>query len=84
MPTEATIYQVLATIFRDAFQRDVTLRPEFSARDIHGWDSLKQIMIIIATEERFGIRVNSREMDNLQTVGDLVRLIQAKSIHGEH
>jgi len=43
------------------------------------WDSFKQIEIIIAAEERFGIKFRTREMDSLNNVGDLVQLIASKS-----
>ena len=44
-----------------------------------GWDSFKQIEIIMATEERFGIQMNTREIDSLRNVGDLVRVVSSKT-----
>jgi acyl carrier protein len=78
--TEAEIYEVLTTIFHDVFLRDdLTLSPHLSAKDVPDWDSFKQIEIIIAAEERFGLKFRTREMDSLNNVGDLVRLIASKS-----
>ena len=79
MPTEADAYAALTEIFRDAFQHDVPLRPELTARDVAGWDSFKQIEIIMAVEERFAIRLTTRELDSLHSVGDLVRVVIAKT-----
>ncbi|HUI34353.1 MAG TPA: acyl carrier protein [Stellaceae bacterium] len=77
--TEAKIYETLTTIFHDVFLRDdLALSPELSAKDVPDWDSFKQIEIIIAAEERFGIKFRTREMDSLNNVGDLVRLISSK------
>ena len=79
MPTDAEINAALTEIFRDVFRRDdMTLRPNLSARDVEGWDSFKQIEIILATEARFGIKMTTRELDSLRSVGDLVRVIAAK------
>ncbi|HEX5328008.1 MAG TPA: acyl carrier protein [Acetobacteraceae bacterium] len=78
MPTEAEIYAVLTEIFHDVFQRPVALRPTLTANDVPGWDSFKQIEIIMAAEERFALRMTTRELDSLQSVGDLVRVIAAK------
>lgn len=79
MATEAEIYSALTEIFRDVFMRDdLTLRAELTASDVKGWDSFKQIEIIMATEERFGIQMNTREIDSLRNVGDLVRVIESK------
>jgi acyl carrier protein len=78
MPAEAEIYGALAEIFQDVFQRNVPLRPELTAREVAGWDSFKQIEIIMAVEERYALRLTTRELDSLQAVGDLVRVIAAK------
>jgi acyl carrier protein len=58
---------------------DMELTPTLSAKDVKGWDSFKQIEIIIATEERFGIRLHTRELDSLHNVGDLVRVVADKT-----
>jgi acyl carrier protein len=79
MPSETEIYGALTEIFHDVFMReDIVLTPELSAKDVKGWDSFKQIEIIMATEERFGIQLNTREIDSLQQVGDLVRVVGSK------
>ncbi len=78
MPTESEIYQALSEIFRDIFGREVPLRAELSARDVEGWDSFKQIEIVMAVEERFALRLTTRELDSLVAVGDLVRVVAAK------
>jgi acyl carrier protein len=78
--SEAEIYEALTTIFRDVFLRDdLLLNPALSAKDVDDWDSFKQIEIIIAVEEQFGIKFRTREMDGLNNVGDLVHLIASKS-----
>jgi acyl carrier protein len=77
---EAQIYAELGEIFRDVFLTDdIELRPELSAKDVPGWDSFKQIDIILAVEEKYRIKLNTRELDSLQNVGDLVRVITAKT-----
>ena len=74
--SEAEIYAGLGEIFRDVFlSDDIQLRPELSAKDVPGWDSFKQIDIILAVEEKYRIKLNTRELDSLQNVGDLVRVI---------
>lgn len=78
--TEPEIYEALTTIFHDVFLRDdMTLSAGLSAHDLPDWDSFKQIEIIIAVESQFGIKFRTREMDGLNNVGDLVRLIADKA-----
>jgi acyl carrier protein len=80
MPTEPEIYSAMTEIFHDVFMRDdLVLKAELSAKDVKGWDSFKQIEIIMATEERFGMKFTTRELDSLQNVGDLVRVVTAKT-----
>jgi acyl carrier protein len=80
MPTEAEIYAGLTEIFNDVFMRDdMALTPALAANDVQGWDSFKQIEIIMASEEKFGMKFSTRELDSLQNVGDLVRVIAAKA-----
>lgn len=78
--SEAEIYAALSEIFQDVFLTDdIQLRPELSAKDVPGWDSFKQIDIILAVEEKYRIKLNTRELDSLHNVGDLVRVIASKT-----
>ena len=80
MATESEIYGSLTEIFHDVFLRDdLTLTPELTAKQVQGWDSFKQIEIIMACEEKWGIKFNTRELDSLRCVGDLARLVEAKA-----
>jgi acyl carrier protein len=77
--TEPEIYATLNEVFRELFADDgIVLKPETTADDIEGWDSFNHLNIIVAVESRFGIRLNTREIEGLTNVGDMVRLIQAK------
>jgi acyl carrier protein len=75
----AAFHPALTEIFRDLFMRDIELRPDLTAQDVQGWDSLKQIEIIVALEERYQIKFGTRELDALRTVGDLARVVAGKA-----
>ena len=77
--SEAAFYPVLTEVFRDVFMRDIALTPELTARDVPGWDSFKQIEIIVALEERYGIKFRTKELDALTNVGDLARTLAQKT-----
>ena len=80
MASEAEIYADLEEIFRDIFMPDdIRLRPDLSAPDVKGWDSFKQVEIILAAQEKWNIRFTTRELDNLRNVGDLVHIILSKA-----
>ncbi len=77
---EAEIYHVLTGVFSDAFGREnMSITPDMSAKDVEGWDSIKMVAILMGVEERFNIKLRSRDTDTLKTVGDLVDLIGAKT-----
>ena len=80
MPTETEIFTVLNGIFREIFLRDdIVLAPQTTAADVEGWDSYKQIEILLAVEERFGIKFRTKELDALVNVGDLARTVLTKT-----
>ena len=79
MPSEPEIYIAMTEIFHDVFMRDdITLSPELTAKGVPGWDSFKQIEIIMACEEKWGIKFNTRELDALRCVGDLATMVEKK------
>jgi acyl carrier protein len=78
--SQDAIYVALTEIFNDVFMRDdMELAPALSAQDVPGWDSFKQIEIMVSVEERFNIKLNTREIDNLKNVGDLAEIIAKKT-----
>ena len=80
MAAESEIYAALAEVFADVFMRDdIALTPELTAKQVQGWDSFKQIEIIMASEEKWKIKFNTRELDSLLSVGDLVAKIARKT-----
>lgn len=73
----AAIYATLTEIFRDVFDDNAfTLRPNLTAADVKGWDSFRQVEILIGLQEAFKIKLTSREIDGLGCVADLVRVVQ--------
>ena len=80
MMDEARIYATLNEVFREVFD-DPTLLvgPATTADDINDWDSQNHIALTVATEERFGIRFRTAELESLKNVSDFVALIRAKA-----
>jgi len=74
------VYTFLKQVFKDVFGRDdIILSPELTAADVVGWDSFRQVEITLALEERFKIRIRTKELSSLQNVGDLVSLVVQKA-----
>ncbi|WP_428376810.1 acyl carrier protein [Lichenicoccus sp.] len=77
--TEADIKTKLTAIFRDVFDDDsIVLRDDMTADDIPEWDSMSHVTLVVATEQTFGIKFRTAEIEEMHDVGDFARLIAAK------
>jgi acyl carrier protein len=76
MPTKTDIQAELAAIVEEiagVSAADVQLDKEFIADlDV---DSLSMVEIVVAAEEKFGVRIPDDQVKNLRTVGDAVDYI---------
>ena len=78
------IYAFLRQVFADVFGRDdIVLHPSLMSQDVVGWDSFRQVEITLALEEKFSIRIRTKELNELANVGDLVALVLQKTAAGE-
>lgn len=75
----AEIYEQLTEVFRDVLNDEsLRLSAELTAADVPKWDSFNHINIVVATEERFGIKFKTAELEQLRNVGQFVDLIDRK------
>ncbi len=76
---ESRIYERLTKIFRDVLDDEsIVLRPETSAEDLESWDSFNHINLVLAAEAAFGVKFKSSDLEQMETVGDMVSLIHQK------
>jgi acyl carrier protein len=67
----------LQEIFVEVFDdKNLVLTPQTNAHDIAEWDSLRHITIIVAAEQRFGMKFRSADVDSLTNVGEMVKQIR--------
>lgn len=72
------ILEDITILLRDVFDDpELAVTAQTSAKTVPGWDSMKQVMLLISVEDKFGIRLSSRETDRLKDVGDLVNAVAA-------
>jgi acyl carrier protein len=75
----ARIIEFLGQVFRDVFKRnDIAVHSGLTAADVVGRDSMKQVEIILALQEKFGIRIRTRDVADVWDVGGLVAVVQQK------
>lgn len=76
---EPQIYARLAGVFDEVFDDDsIQLKPNLSAKDVDGWDSLTHVRLLLTIERAFKIKFSTSEIGKLENVGDLVNLIKAR------
>jgi acyl carrier protein len=77
--SEAEIYSELTDLFQELFgDDDIVVGPETTAQDIDGWDSFNHLNVIAGVEQRFGIKMQTKEIEGLTNVGDIAKLVIAK------
>jgi len=74
--TEADVYAELTQLFRQVFRNPaIELEAASTAATIGGWDSFKFVDLVMTIERSYGIRIDALSLDELESVGDLVRLV---------
>jgi acyl carrier protein len=77
--TKTDIYSELTPVFRGIFDDPtIELRDEMTANDIERWDSLNHINMIVAVEQKFGIKFKTIEVTRFKNLGELVASIESK------
>lgn len=76
-----SILEQVQSVFRDVFDDDaLIITPLTSAKDIEDWDSLTHIQLVTRIEKHFKIRFTVSEVTKLKVVGDLITLIETKTL----
>ena len=69
----------LELIFKDVFNDEtLELNQKTSASDIENWDSVNNIVLMLAIEKHFSIKFLTHEISKLSNVGDLNDMIEEK------
>lgn len=74
--TEEKIYEMLDEVFQDVFDdEDIHVNAQTTAADIEDWDSLEHINLVVAVENKFGLKFNMGEVVEMKNVGEMVESI---------
>ena len=77
--TEDQVLNALQPLFQDVFDdEELTVTRDTSAPDVEGWDSLAHVSLIVAAEQRFGVKFRTAELESLRNVGHFAQLISSK------
>jgi acyl carrier protein len=71
----------LMKVFSKVFDNDsLQIELHMTANDVDGWDSMSHLQLIVTVEKEFGIKISGAEVMRLKNVGDLLDLINTKTL----
>lgn len=76
MDEKTKAIMILEKVVSKVLRREnIHLDEKMSAPDIEGWDSLNHVQIIFYCEEELGVQFPVQDIQNLNTIKDLLNLI---------
>lgn len=75
---EKEIFDSIVTIIQERQGEDFVVTESLSLKDDLDADSVDLMEFILTLEDEFSIEISDEEIDQLQSVGDVVKIIQAK------
>ena len=76
--TEKEIFDRIVTIIQERQGEYFVVTESLSLKDDLDADSVDLMEFILTLEDEFNIEISDEEIDQLQSVGDVVKIIQAK------
>lgn len=63
----------LNSVFQDVFDNDeIEIHDDTVAEDIVGWDSLMNVVLMLAAETEFGVNLNAAQVGKMKNVGEMI------------
>lgn len=70
----------IAEIIKEQLNTDMEIAEATSFKDDLGADSLDIFELVMALEEEFGVEIPSEDLENVNTVGDVMNYLKAHDI----
>ena len=72
--------KVIENIFRDVLDNsDLLITENSTPLTVDGWDSIANVNILVAIEAEFRIKFTVDEIQDIQSVGDYLKFVSAKT-----
>jgi len=76
--TEQQIFDRIVTIIQERQGEDFVVTENLSLKDDLDADSVDLMEFVLTIEDEFGIEISDEEIDNLQSVADVIKAIKEK------
>ena len=70
----ARVQRIVAALF-DAPPESITV--DCSPQTLPKWDSMGHLTLVLQLEEDFGVQLTAEEVESMQSIGDVVRVLDA-------
>lgn len=74
--TEQQIFDRIVTIIQERQGEDFVVTENLSLKDDLNADSVDLMEFVLTVEDEFGIEIDDEEIDNLQSVADVLAIIK--------
>ena len=74
--TEQQIFDRIVTIIQERQGEDFVVTENLSLKDDLNADSVDLMEFVLTVEDEFGIEISDEEIDNLQSVADVLAIIK--------
>ena len=76
--TEQAIFDRIVSIIQERQGEDFVVTENLSLKDDLDADSVDLMEFVLTIEDEFGIEISDEEIDNLQSVADVIKAIKEK------
>lgn len=76
--TEQQIFDRIVTIIQERQGEDFVVTENLSLKDDLNADSVDLMEFVLTVEDEFGIEIGDEEIDNLQSVADVLAIIKSR------
>jgi len=69
----------ICTIASDIFGVSAdNIIPASTPESIETWDSIQHLNLVLALEEKFGLQLSPEEIEQMKSVGEVIKLVEGK------
>ena len=54
------------------------ITPASTPETIETWDSIQHLNLVLALEEKFGVQLSPEEIEQMKSIGDVIKLVEGK------
>lgn len=75
----STVYDQIRTLASDLFATPLDqISSSSSPETLETWDSVQHLNLVLAVEEKFHLQLSPEEIEEMKTVGDVVKVVEGK------